>query len=375
MSTTLLLLSLFLLLAYSWQLWLIRKRWREMPEWRTDPDYRPATKVSILVPVRNEGGAIGACLFALGKQTYPAHLIDIHVIDDHSTDNSINNARNIELPNLRFHHLPAHLTGKKAALTAGVQHSRGEIIFTIDGDCVADPDWLRTAVAAFEKKNLVMLCGAVSLEPANSVFTTFQSLDFCGMMGISAVGVHTAQLRLCNGANLGFRRKAFVEVGGYEGLHKTASGDDIGLLDKMETRFPGRVDWLKSRGALVRTRPQNNWSDFLRQRIRWAGKTTRNPHWPGLILSGLVFGASLAVLLALILIPWWTIYPFIVFFAIKLVSDYLFLYEMSGYFNRRDLMTGFFISEILHIIYWITVGVGALLLRKGSWKGRAINLK
>ena len=46
----------------------------------------PTIKVSIIVPARNEADNIQSCLDSLTQQSYPTDLVEIIVIDDHSTD-------------------------------------------------------------------------------------------------------------------------------------------------------------------------------------------------------------------------------------------------------------------------------------------------
>src|SRR5579859_6115493 len=75
------------------------------PGRRTEPDL---PGVSVVIPVYNASLRITACLDSIRSQDYPAHLIEILVIDDDSSDDTIqvvggygvtvlrNGARNIE---------------------------------------------------------------------------------------------------------------------------------------------------------------------------------------------------------------------------------------------------------------------------------------
>src|SRR5438132_32001 len=44
------------------------------------------TRVSIVVPARNEEKNISNCLHDIVKQNYPVELMEVLVVDDHSTD-------------------------------------------------------------------------------------------------------------------------------------------------------------------------------------------------------------------------------------------------------------------------------------------------
>ena len=44
--------------------------------------------ISIIIPARNEAENIQHCLDSICNQSYPKHLYEIIVVDDHSTDNT-----------------------------------------------------------------------------------------------------------------------------------------------------------------------------------------------------------------------------------------------------------------------------------------------
>ena len=86
--------------------------------------------LSIILPVYNEQNTIKGLLESL-----PHHnAIEIIVVDDHSTDNSLVEIRKVQ-ENGNFHVLE-HRTnrGYGAALTTGIHYSKGEIFLTMDSD-------------------------------------------------------------------------------------------------------------------------------------------------------------------------------------------------------------------------------------------------
>jgi len=62
--------------------------WRKIKMFRPVPgNYK--TLVSVIVPARNEEHAITDCLDAIIHQNYPVELVEIIVVDDHSTDSTV----------------------------------------------------------------------------------------------------------------------------------------------------------------------------------------------------------------------------------------------------------------------------------------------
>lgn len=99
-------------------------------------------KFSIVIPIYNEEGSIEPLYFSLKKvmeklkQSY-----EIIFVNDSSTDRSLQalNGINTIPANLIIVNLCRH-SGESAALQAGFDIARGEIIITMDGDCQNDPE-------------------------------------------------------------------------------------------------------------------------------------------------------------------------------------------------------------------------------------------
>jgi GT2 family glycosyltransferase len=108
-----------------------------------------STRVSAVVPCLNGAGTIEACVSALAASAYPIH--EIIVVDDGSTDGSADLA---EAAGARVIRLSAR-AGASAARNAGVKAATGELIFFTDADCVARPDAVGRAVAAWEPGTVV----------------------------------------------------------------------------------------------------------------------------------------------------------------------------------------------------------------------------
>ena len=97
--------------------------------------------LSIVIPVLNESESLPELLDELeGTIAALGHDWEAVVVDDGSTDGSFELVERIagERAWLRGVRLRRNF-GKSAALAAGIAHSRGEMIVTIDGDGQDDP--------------------------------------------------------------------------------------------------------------------------------------------------------------------------------------------------------------------------------------------
>lgn len=143
---------------------------QEVPSsWRDDPSAaRPLEAasgapldVSVLVPVLNEEATVAslaervlANLDAVGARS------ELLFIDDGSTDGTSEEVRRQHErdPRVRLIRLRRNF-GKAAALSAGVDHSSGRILITMDGDLQDDPDEVPRLLQALEDGPLDLVSG------------------------------------------------------------------------------------------------------------------------------------------------------------------------------------------------------------------------
>jgi glycosyltransferase involved in cell wall biosynthesis len=122
-------------------------------EWDTCPR-SPHARVSIIVPARNEGEGIGACLGSLAAQDYDN--FEIIAINDRSTDGTgaIMQQMTSMAPNLRVltvEQLPPGWLGKTHAMWTGANVATGEWLLFTDGDVMFREDTVRRAIALVER--------------------------------------------------------------------------------------------------------------------------------------------------------------------------------------------------------------------------------
>ncbi len=203
-------------------MFIYRSGWERQPTSDIDPKYQPATRISVIVPARNEAANIEACIRSLLDQNYPAALFEIVVVDDHSEDQTAvlaaamgKQVRVVSMANVSVANQNS-LAYKKQALSAGIARSSGELIITTDADCIAPSDWLRHIAASYERTKAAMIIGPVNLTNSGRLVEYFQSLDFTTMQGITGAAHRLALGGMANGANLAFSRAAFDDVGGYK---------------------------------------------------------------------------------------------------------------------------------------------------------------
>ncbi|MEO6537015.1 MAG: glycosyltransferase [Ferruginibacter sp.] len=382
--TFLLLIIYIILLAYYFI------GWKCIPAFTSQRDSNPgSTFVSVLVPARNEALNLPVLLQSLLAQNYPAHLFEVIVIDDFSTDStaqivSAYSTTNIKLLSLQDYTESAQINSyKKKAIETGIQESKGTLIVTTDADCYLPQNWLKTIVGFYEEYHPVFIAAPVSINNSISFIEIFQALDFMALQGITGASVYKSFHSMCNGANMAYEKKVFYEVGGFKGIDQIASGDDMLLMHKIFKRYPKRVLFLKSAGAIAETQPVKNIREFFSQRIRWASKANKYDDKRILPVLAAVYFFNLLMFVIPVLTIFWN--PSLKFFnyqtsiflcwqwllLLKIFTELTFLFPVAKFFQKMTLLFLFPFMQPFHIIYTIIAGwLGRFVSYK--WKGRKV---
>lgn len=360
------------LFVYALLIFFYRNAWNRLNEYIVSLD-NDNHFLSVIVPTRNEEKNISSLLSALSQQTYPDKFFEIIVVDDFSTDGTAEVVRNLSIENLVLIQpgvLP-ELSSKKRSIEAGISVAKGEIIITTDADCVPTNHWLETINNCFVKKDASFIAAPVKFSHDKSIFQIFQSLDFLTLQGITAASVSANFHTMCNGANLAYKKEAFQNVNGFEGIDKIASGDDMLLMYKIWKQNPTKVSYLKSRDAIVTTQPVPGWNEFFMQRRRWASKTLVYDDYRIVFVLAFVYLLN-CLFVALIVASffnsfcWWYVLGF---WIIKTLIELPFVYSVAKFYNEQKLVKFLFLFQPLHIFYTVVVGITSQF-GKYEWKGR-----
>jgi glycosyltransferase involved in cell wall biosynthesis len=236
-------------------------------------------KITIVVPFRNiqnqghfEDPSFANFLSSL--KSISGLVREVILVNDHSTDNSVERIESFKDLNWKILSLENGKTGKKAALELGVQVAETQYVWTLDSDV----EILNLNTRRFEKfqnelhEDLVIL--PVFMKSGRSVLEIFQCNEWRYMQLLTWMSARMKMPMMCNGANLIFKRSVFLA--NIESHRTISSGDDLFLLAHT-IRNKGEIGLCWKGFSDVVISPVEILREALEQRLRWAGKTTKIP--------------------------------------------------------------------------------------------------
>ncbi|MCS7240704.1 MAG: glycosyltransferase family 2 protein [Candidatus Bipolaricaulota bacterium] len=173
-----------------------------------------APKVSVVMPVLNEEEFLEQTLKTIRAQTFKDY--ELIVVDNGSTDRS----REIAA---RFADrvLVEPQRGYDLALHRGISEAQGELIVQADADTLYPPHWLARMVQAFEGKGVVCAYGPWAFRESPRWRKPLEA----GLCIVVQLLTHALGLPQTTGLNMGFRKEAYVQVGGYPALRRLSAID------------------------------------------------------------------------------------------------------------------------------------------------------
>jgi len=334
----------------------------------TNKDFTP--KVSIVIAMRNEENEVERLLQNLQSQIYPTDKLELILVNDHSTDNTLNILNSLQLDNLQVINMPNGEFGKKNAIKKAVELASGDIILATDADCSFNPKWVQNMANYFTDENIKLVSGPVAYHKQKGIFLSLQALEFSSLIGSGAGAIGVNNAIFCNGANMAYRKEIFLEVNEFS-IDTAVSGDDVFLLHSVKAKYPNSIAFAKEKSAIVMTDAVQTFSGFINQRKRWAAKSSGYKDNSSIYTSFLVLFTNLAFVF-LFAMHFWNIEYFnlfILFYGVKFLIDLILLFPILKFFNRIDLVKWIFPFEIFYSFYIVLIVILSFT-KSFEWKGR-----
>lgn len=336
---------------------------------------RRRPKLTALVAVRNEAENIRPCLDALLRQTYPRELYEVVVVDDGSEDGTwevlqeyAKRYRNLKV--VRSWGPSEGLTGKQRALALGVRASEGELILSTDADGLVPPTWAEEVSEYFSEDVGMVLGYALPSRMGRGlgIFRALETADMLFLQTVAAGCVGWGKPLSAIGKNIAYRKEAYREVGGFEGMGFQPN-EDMALVQKMGSTA-WKVSFMKG-GPVVELRGSPSLGRFWERRVRWASA--------GVFSSPLLFGLNflafcthLFLVLSVIVLGSYFFGMLAMYSCVLVGATHLLLLAQGGSLSGRpEVIWALPFFSPFFVLYTLAVGLVVLTPgRRMKWRGR-----
>ncbi len=214
--------------------------------------------VSVIVPAYNEADNIRSTLDSVLGLSYPRKLLEVIVVDDGSTDNTAEIAREFDVKVIVKEN-----GGKASALNVGIEHALGEIIACIDADASPDADSLRLMVPYFLDKDVAAVTSSIFVKNPRNILERLQEIEYVLIAWGRKLLDYLDSVYVTPGPLSLYRGDVIRGVGGF---HKGVLTEDIEIAWRLQK------EGYKIRMALparVYTTVPDSFRIWWSQRLRW----------------------------------------------------------------------------------------------------------
>ena len=291
---------------------------------RTSAKYEQSLPfTTVVIAARNEENNLPGLLNDLVNQTIDKNNFEVIISNDRSDDKTddIINKYSDEYQYIKGIHIKekVDMAPKKYALENAIKKSKGEIILATDADCRVSNDWA-TSMASLVNQTDKVVIGYSKISGQNSLIHEIQKIDFLGIMAANG-GLLTNGI-VCSGSgqNLGYKKKDFFDIGGFEEVKHRESGDDMYIVQKISKIKGATFNYDKN--SFVTTLAKNSLFSYINQRIRWSSNSKLTLFTSPLFFLFLTsaFLANINILLSLI----FSLNTFIILTVVKFLLELFF---------------------------------------------------
>jgi cellulose synthase/poly-beta-1,6-N-acetylglucosamine synthase-like glycosyltransferase len=220
----------------------------------------------VMMPAFNEERTLE---IILGHVLDRPEVGEVIVVDDGSTDDTADRVRALGLAGVQV--ITQANAGKPKALNTGLTAAVHEIVVTIDGDTVFEPDSLLHLVQPFREADVGAVSGNTKVGNRTGLLGRWQHIEYVMAFNLDRRMYEVLGcMPTVPGAIGAFRRAALVDVGGVSGA-TLAEDTDV-------TMAIGRGGWrvLYAEDARAWTEAPSTLSGLWRQRSRWSYGTLQS---------------------------------------------------------------------------------------------------
>lgn len=300
---------------------------------------------SIIIPAKNEEKNIAACLDSISAVDYPKDLYEVIVIDNGSTDRTVDIA---ESKNADVYVQPdLTISGLR---NYGAEQAQGKILAFLDADCTVKEDWLKNAAKYLCIESVVSF-GSAAVLPHE---TTWVQRAWFPVRNRDRVKKNVEWLE---SANVFVRKDSFEKVMGFDETLMTCEDYDLSV----RLRSVGDIVYDPDIVAVHHREPATI-NDFFKKEI-WRSKSNRERFFslgfdkneiPSLLIPPIYFILFCSFFIFLILFGFYDgdELNFSVVLFLIIFQTPIFLISIKKVFPSKEILNYFQLFFLLNIYFF-----------------------
>jgi len=174
-------------------------------------------RLSVIIPTHNRKELLGQALDSLAKVKHQPGEMEVIVVDDGSSDNTVETLSQRHDPFLLRIIRNEKSAGPAAARNRGAAAAQGEILGFLDSDIIVDPEWWHQAAPYFADPSVAGVEGMTTPPPGSDLPTPFIHV---------VANLKGGNYLTCN---IFYRKQVFLQVGGFDERFIRANREDSDL--------------------------------------------------------------------------------------------------------------------------------------------------
>jgi cellulose synthase/poly-beta-1,6-N-acetylglucosamine synthase-like glycosyltransferase len=219
--------------------------------------------VTVIVPCFNEEGTIDKTVQSLFNLNYPQDKINIFLVDDGSTDGTLNTLQKFtSYKNVKIFH--KENGGKHTALNLGLANVETEFLGCLDADSFVDPESLSRIMSYFQKDPSSMaVAPSIIVNNPKTIIQKAQKAEYYMAVYVKKMLGFLGAIHVTPGPLTIFRKKVFDNLGPYRSAHNT---EDMEIAYRMQKNHY-KIE--QCNDAYVYTNAPRTIGKLYKQRLRW----------------------------------------------------------------------------------------------------------
>jgi glycosyltransferase involved in cell wall biosynthesis len=326
--------------------------------------------ISIIVCAHDEEQNLKELIPLLLNQQHAE--FEVIIVNDRSNDGTYDflldeTKKHERLRMVQVENTPAHVNGKKYAITLGIKAARYDWILLTDADCRPNTDcWIQSiGEQCFKEKEIVLGYSPYQKEKGLlNLFIRYETL-YAALQYISYAILKNPYMGV--GRNLAYRKSLFLNNKGFNGFLGVTGGDDDLFVNQHATGSTTAI--CVGENALVYSIPKQTWREYFHQKVRHltVGKKYKTKHK---LLLGIFSLTHITTWLCGIPLAFlvsgfnWVLGALLVRSLLVTITTH----QASVRFGHKFESWSVPLLDFLFVIYYLSTAPVALLTKKLRWR-------